>query len=239
MQEHNLVLELHGESPSTPTGPGSNITILNAEEAFLPTLHSLHAAFPRLRIVLEHCTTAAAVAAVRACGPTVAATITAHHLVLTVDDWAADPFSFCKPVAKLPADRRALLSAVVGGESKFFYGSDSAPHPVGAKRGGEGGKGKTAAGCFTQAYGPGIVVGAVERAVEKGWVTESEVEKEKLAAFLSKNGRQFYGLPENAERGIVLEKKGENIPESLKSADGSVEVVHFGRGEEVWSARWA
>jgi len=238
MQTHNLVLELHGESPPSPTDPTSNITILNAEAAFLPTLLSLHSAFPSLRIVLEHCTTAAAVAAVRSCGPTVGATITAHHLVLTVDDWASDPFSFCKPVAKLPSDRVALLGAVLSGDPKFFYGSDSAPHALAAKRGGVDGKGKTAAGCFTQAHGVGIVVQAVETAVKKEWVREEDVQREKLVGFLSGFGRRFYGLEEESKERIVVEKKGERIPDVLRSADGGIEVVPFGRGEEVWSVRW-
>lgn len=69
MEKHDLVLNLHGEVPSTQ---GSDVTDLNAEELFLPTLTMLNEQFPKLRIVLEHCTTAAAVAAVRSCGPTVA-----------------------------------------------------------------------------------------------------------------------------------------------------------------------
>lgn len=118
MEEHDLVLNLHGEVPSTP---GSDVTVLNAEAAFLPTLHELHKKFPRLRIVLEHCTTKAALDAVRACeSPLVGATITAHHLYLTVDDWCCDPFSFCKPVAKLPSDRDALIKAVCSGDPRFF-----------------------------------------------------------------------------------------------------------------------
>lgn len=68
MEKHDLVLNLHGEVPS---GPGSGITDLTAEEAFLPTLVILNQRFPKLRIVLEHCTTAAAIATVRACGPSV------------------------------------------------------------------------------------------------------------------------------------------------------------------------
>lgn len=68
MEKHDLVLNLHGEVPS---GHGSDITDLTAEEAFLPTLIELNERFPRLRIVLEHCSTAAAIAAVRACGPSV------------------------------------------------------------------------------------------------------------------------------------------------------------------------
>jgi dihydroorotase len=80
------------------------ITVLNAEAAFLPTLHKIHAAFPRLRIVLEHCTSKNAVDAVRTCGPTVAATITAHHMWLIIDNVVSNVFNFCRPVAKLPAE---------------------------------------------------------------------------------------------------------------------------------------
>ena len=142
MQAHDLVLNLHGEAPHTPASDfaaccgdnggsdpagdapteGPAVTVLGAEAAFLPTLRRLHAAFPRLRIVLEHATTAAALAAVRACGPTVAATVTAHHLWLTVDDWCGDAGNYCKPVAKTPADRVALVRAVVERDGKVFFG---------------------------------------------------------------------------------------------------------------------
>ena len=129
MQTYNMVLNLHGEVPSTPsTVFGTTdeaeraVTVLNAEPMFLPTLHKLHAKFPNLRIVLEHCSTRQALDAVRACGPTVAATITAHHLWMTVDNWCGDVFNFCKPVAKTPADRVALVQAVVEQGGKFFFG---------------------------------------------------------------------------------------------------------------------
>ncbi|KAF2848216.1 dihydroorotase, partial [Plenodomus tracheiphilus IPT5] len=130
MEKQNMILNLHGEVPSTPSHAPINstsstnpsITILNAEPAFLPTLISLHHHFPTLRIILEHCSTAAALTAVRTCGPTVAGTITAHHLSLIIDDWAGDPFCFCKPVAKTPEDRDALLKAVVTSQGKFFLG---------------------------------------------------------------------------------------------------------------------
>lgn len=72
----------------------------------------LHADFPKLRIVLEHATTKEAIAIVRNLGPTVACTITAHHLDLIVDDWAGQGFHFCKPVAKYPEDRQALRDVV-------------------------------------------------------------------------------------------------------------------------------
>ncbi|KAG8707741.1 hypothetical protein FRC09_001640 [Ceratobasidium sp. 395] len=105
MQEVDMVLNLHGEIPSEAR---TNTCVLNAEPQFLPHLRTLHAAFPRLRIVLEHATTRAAVECVKELGDTVACTITAHHLALTVDDWAGQSWHFCKPVAKYPDDREAL-----------------------------------------------------------------------------------------------------------------------------------
>ena len=79
MQQHDMVLNLHGEAIAASSNPKDGkeaITVLNAEKRFLPTLHELHAAFPRLRIVLEHATTKEAIEAVEACGPTVGGTIT-------------------------------------------------------------------------------------------------------------------------------------------------------------------
>jgi dihydroorotase len=114
MEKHDMVLNLHGEVPGVvPEGK-------THEEAFLPTLKRLHEKFPKLRIILEHCSTAAALDAVRACGPTVGATITAHHLYLTGDVSQVDSLAFCKPIPKTPADRDALLKAVVSGDPKFF-----------------------------------------------------------------------------------------------------------------------
>lgn len=115
MQDVDMVLNIHGESPHLPAG-----SPLTLEEAFLPTLATIHAAFPQLRIVLEHCTTAAAVDAVAKCGPSVAATITAHHLYLTEHDACCDPLAFCKPLPKKPNDRDALVKALVSGNPKFF-----------------------------------------------------------------------------------------------------------------------
>lgn len=117
MEEHDMVLNLHGEVATS--------SVENAEEDFLPTLIKLHSTLPRLRIILEHCTTAAALEAVKSCdSDRVAATITAHHLYLTAEDWhqehRSDPFCFCKPVAKTPQDRDALLRAVCSGDRRFF-----------------------------------------------------------------------------------------------------------------------
>ncbi|KAI1961387.1 dihydroorotase [Ophidiomyces ophidiicola] len=225
MEKHDLVLNIHGEVP--------DVNVMNAEEAFLPTLKRIHEHFPNLRIILEHCSTAAAVEAVRSCGSSVAATITAHHLYLTIDD-TVNPLAFCKPIAKTPQDRNALLKATCSNDSKFFFGSDSAPHPVSSKQGAT-----PAAGVYTQSFATQYVVKALEDAVESGIVDESEVTQESLENFLSHSGRKFYKLPEKSATKIVLERKGDVIPKTIKSADGNVEVALSKGGEDVFSLRWA
>jgi len=129
MQDVDMVLNLHGEVPSDASAVRleasavcptinlvQNIHVINAEPTFLPHLRKLHAHFPRLRLVLEHATTRAAVETVRSLGATVACTITAHHLALTVDDWAGQSWNYCKPVAKFPDDREALREVIREGK---------------------------------------------------------------------------------------------------------------------------
>ncbi|HMO22072.1 MAG TPA: hypothetical protein PKC98_14030, partial [Candidatus Melainabacteria bacterium] len=109
---------------------------LDREKAFLSTLKELASDFPRLKIILEHATTKDAVDTVLSLPETIACTLTVHHLYLTLDDVIGgmlDPHVFCKPVAKLPSDREALLEAAFSGNPKFFLGSDSAPHTVANK----------------------------------------------------------------------------------------------------------
>lgn len=228
MERQNMVLNLHGEVPST-----GDVTVLSAEERFVPILAQLHERFPRLRIILEHCTTAAAVEAVQKCGPTVAGTITAHHLSIIIDSWAGDPFCFCKPVAKTPADRDALLRAAVSGNPKFFFGSDSAPHPAASKRGGD----KIAAGVFTQPYTTQVVMDSFEQACENGVLNEDDITPEIVEGFMSKFGRAFYGLEEEKKEFITLERKGEKIADILKS--DKLDVVPFRRGQASWSVSWS
>jgi dihydroorotase len=229
METHGLILNLHGEVPHSQPQDNHSLqtqnstTVLNAEQSFLPTLLSLHSHFPRLRIILEHCTTAAAIAAVRSCGPTVAGTITAHHLYLTVDSWAGDPFNFCKPVAKFPTDRGALIEAATSGEEKFFLGSDSAPHPKSGKVGGR----KVAAGVFTQPYVMQYVTD----------VFDGEGKLDKLRGFVAEFGRKFYGLEVDPKEGkIVMIKRGVTVKESIGGTDG---VVPFRAGEKLlWDVIW-
>eukprot|EP00922_Rhytidocystis_sp_ex-Travisia-forbesii_P019929 GHVS01029412.1.p1 GENE.GHVS01029412.1~~GHVS01029412.1.p1 ORF type:complete len:264 (+),score=17.92 GHVS01029412.1:273-1064(+) len=134
-----------GEAPGAPPS--------DAEQQFLPQLRQLSNRFPNLKIVLEHVSTAAGVETVKALSTNVAATITAHHLELTVDDVMSrngsgitQPHNYCKPLAKNASDREALRQAVE--HPKFFLGSDSAPHPIESKQV----TGGCAAGVFTSAY---------------------------------------------------------------------------------------
>ncbi|KAF4971764.1 hypothetical protein FZEAL_9755 [Fusarium zealandicum] len=231
MEKHGIVLNIHGEVLESLAPAGTTL-----EEAFLPTLKQLHERFPQLRIVLEHCTTAAAVDAVKACGPTVGATITAHHLYLTSHEACCDPFAFCKPIPKKPTDRDALVKAVVSGNSKFFFGSDSAPHPLQSKTSAE--QGKAPAGVFTQPYVTQLVLLGLEEAIDRGVITEADVTQEKLEGFFSRNGRRFYKLPEVSDNKIALERKGEKISTSVRSEDGKTEVGISRHGAEVFSLTW-
>ena len=230
MERQDMILNIHGELPSSA---GEDVTVLSAEEAFLPTFLDLHRRFPKLRIILEHCTSAVAIKAVRSCGPTVAATITAHHLFMIVDDWAGDPHCFCKPVAKLPSDRRALLKAAVSGDPKFFLGTDSAPHPAISKR-----ADKYAAGVFTQPHAVGLVIDALEQGIETGVLKAEDLTKERLEGFLGGFGRAFYRVDDERKERMVLRKDGANIEAVLKSDDGAVEVVPFRRGKITWGVEW-
>lgn len=230
MERQDMVLNLHGELPPSA---GDDITVLNAEEAFLPTLVDLHKRFPKLRIILEHCTSEAALKTVASLGPNVAGTLTAHHLFLTVDDWAGDPHCFCKPVAKNPSDRRALLKAAASGDPKFFLGTDSAPHQAKYKR-----NDKVAAGVFTQPHAVGLVIDAFEMGIEKGVLTPDDVTVEKLEGFLSGFGRDFYKVKDEKNERIILGRRSQSIAETLKNEDGSVEVIPFRRGKMTWQTSW-
>lgn len=249
MERQDLVLNLHGEQPDSPSeesGDEESTTVFNAESKFLPKLFELHRRFPSLRIVLEHLTTAAAVEAVLQCGSTVAATITAHHLHIIKDDWAgeapdaskpvANAHNYCKPVAKFQSDRVALLRAATSGNPKFFFGSDSAPHPIQSKA--IDGGGKIAAGVFTQPYTTALVMDAFEKAVTSGILADEQVTLDVVAGFLGNFGRRFYGLGSPLGDKISLSGPKATIRPALRSDLGDVEVIPFRAGEQTWTVSW-
>jgi dihydroorotase len=210
MQESELLLLIHGEKPGTFS--------LDREAAFVPELRDIVRNFPRLRVVLEHVSSAAAVEAVKELPDTVAATITVHHLYLTLDDvvgGSLQPHHFCKPIAKRPSDRSGLLEAALSGNPKFFFGSDSAPHRREDKECADG-----CAGIYTApvAY-PLLAELFLEHADER-----------KLEDFTSRFGAEFYGLPLNEGR-VRLSERRWRVPLEYHG------VVPFRAGAELeWQA---
>ncbi|KAI7883420.1 dihydroorotase, homodimeric type [Lichtheimia hyalospora FSU 10163] len=222
MEEEGMVLNLHGEIPSDPT---NDICVMNAEERFLPQLEKIHKAFPKLKIVLEHATSKAAVEMVKSLGDTVGCSITVHHLQLIVDDWAGQPHHFCKPVAKFPHDRDALREVVSSGHPRFFLGTDSAPHPAHAKE-----NARACAGVFTT---PLVLPYLAKIFEEIGCL-------DKLENFACHFGSQFYGLSQKEgfeHRKVTLVKETNtvvpaNYPVSASNAEAGV-VIPFLTGRDL------
>ncbi|KAI5125049.1 hypothetical protein M0805_007473 [Coniferiporia weirii] len=220
MQDVGMVLNLHGEIPSDST---TNTCVLNAEAKFLPHLKSLHEHFPLLKIVLEHATTRAAVEAVKSLGPTVACSITAHHLALVVDDWAGQAFHFCKPVAKFPDDREALREVIREGHPRFFLGSDSAPHHTRAKS-----RSTPMDGCAAGVFTSSILLPLTAHLLESFGALDQ------LEAFVSTNGRAFYGrTPHTSETDDVLLRRATGKVVDTQITLGEQTVVPFMAGKQI------
>ncbi len=182
MAEIGMPLLVHGEVADPA------VDVFDREAVFLErVLAPLMARQPALRIVLEHVTTRAAVTFVEEAGPNLAATITAHHLVINRNALFQDglrPHLYCLPVAKREADRLALRRAATSGGAKFFLGTDSAPHPVKDKE------------CDCGCAGIFSAPNALEIYAR---VFDEENALDKLEAFASVNGPHFYRMPVNRE----------------------------------------
>lgn len=226
--------------------------MLNAEHSFLPHLLSLHQRFPKLRIVLEHATSAAAIEHVRMCGPTVACTITVHHLALTVDSWAGQPLNFCKPVAKLASDREALRTVVASGDPKFFLGSDSAPHSLRKKMPSahdfvhkqlsssksDSAEPSECPTCAAGIYSSSEILPLLADIFEDESMSP-QIPLERLEGFASKFGREFYKEPvQSGEKDVVLERiqQKRRVPAAypFTAEDGETELIRpFYAGKEI------
>jgi dihydroorotase len=214
MQERDLVLQLHGEAVGPEVDPFDREAVFIERE-----LERLVRKFPRLRVVLEHVTTAAGVAFVRAqAAGRVAATITPQHLLLNrgaLFDGGLRPHLYCLPLLKREADRAALVGAATSGDARSFLGTDSAPHARVAKESDCG-----CAGIFSAHAGIELYAGAFEMAGALG----------ALEAFASFHGADFYRLPRN--RGtITLVREPWTVPE--RYAYGAGELVPFGAGQRL------
>ncbi|WP_461308673.1 dihydroorotase [Albidovulum sp.] len=211
MAEIGLTLCVHGEV----TDP--EIDIFDREAVFIDrVLEPIRRATPGLRVVMEHVTTSDAVDYVRAGDETLAATITTHHLILNRNHILAGgirPHYYCLPVAKRERHRLALRAAATGGETRFFLGTDSAPHPDSLKESACG-----CAGCFTATNTLPILA----------HVFEEEGALDRLEGFTSRHGAAFYGLAPNP--GTVTLIRGEPVafPARIETGAGPVTVFDPG-----------
>lgn len=214
MEKLGMPLLVHGEV----TDPA--VDVFDREAAFIdrvlmPLLHD----FPTLKVVLEHITTADGAQFVADAGAHVAATITAHHLLLNRNALFAGglrPHHYCLPVLKREQHRQALMAAAISGNPKFFLGTDSAPHGQSTKEAACG-----CAGCYT-------AHAAIELYAEAFAAVNA---LDRLEAFASFYGADFYGLPRNTEK-ITLLREAVMIPQSLRYLPNDV-LVPLRAGETV------
>jgi dihydroorotase len=215
MQELGMPLLVHGEVTD------AGVDIFDREHLFIERqLLPLMQRFPGLHIVFEHITSAEAVKFVTAAPPHIAATITAHHLLLNRNDMLVGgirPHHYCLPVLKRESDRSALLRAATSGNPKFFLGTDSAPHARAAK--------ETACGCA----GIYTAHAALEFYAE---AFEAAGALDKLQGFAAWHGADFYGLPRNGDT-VSLVKQSQEVASSFPLGTETVVPLRAG-GTLAW-----
>jgi dihydroorotase len=212
MQQVDLPLLLHGEVTD------NDVDVFDREKVFIEKqLVPLKLQFPKLRVVLEHITTSDAVQFVLATN-NIAATITPQHLLFSRNilfKGGIRPHFYCLPILKREEHRLALLQAATSGNPKFFLGTDSAPHPRNSKESSCG-----CAGCYSALH-------AIELYAE---AFESVNSLDKLEAFASFYGADFYQLPRNTEQ-ITLTKTTWRIPDEVPFPESG--LVPLGAGQEM------
>lgn len=208
MEQLGIPLLVHGETHGF---------VLDREIEFLPTYDRIARQFPKLMIVMEHITTRQAAAFLDE-HPNIHATITLHHLLITLDDVAGgllNPHLFCKPIAKRPEDRDALLDLALQAHPKVMFGSDSAPHAIHAKE---------SAGCAAGVFSAPVALPLLAALfAEHGALA-------RLQAFVSDNARRIYQL-DLPQSHVQLEPRLWTVPAQYGS------VVPFYAGQELaWQA---
>jgi dihydroorotase len=218
MEERDVVLQLHGEATGNEIDPYDRESVF-IERELLPLARQ----HPKLRIVLEHVTTQAGVEFVQSEGARIGATITPQHLLLNrgaMFEGGLRPHLYCLPLLKRERDREALIEAATSANPRFFLGTDSAPHARSAK--------ESACGCAGVFSSPAAIELYAKAFEEAGRL-------ERLEAFASFNGADFYGLPRNSGT-ISLDRKPWTVPGQL--AFGGGEVVPMSAGERLdWKLR--
>lgn len=189
MAELDIPLSIHGET---------NGFVMDREKEFMPIFEALASTFPKLKVMMEHISSKEAVATLDKFD-NLYATVTAHHLLLTLDDVIGGmlkPHTFCKPIIKTPADRDAIQAAVLSGHRKIMFGSDSAPHPKEKKESDSG-----SAGIFSSP----VALPALAQFFDKHGKLDL------MQAFVSDNAKRIYGLTP-PEKIVVLEKGEYPVP---------------------------
>jgi len=210
MQREGLLLLVHGEVTD------AEIDVFDREAVFIDrVMQPLRRDFPELRVVFEHITTKEAAEYVAAADARTAATITAHHLLYNrtaLFVGGLRPHYYCLPVLKRERHRQALVRAATSGSAKFFLGTDSAPHAAALKE-----QSVCGAGCFT-------APAAIELYAE---AFEAAGALDRLEAFASFNGPDFYGLPRNASK-LTLVREPWTLPEQLPFGDAAIKPLRGG-----------
>jgi dihydroorotase len=204
MSELDIPLCVHGET---------NGFVMDREAEFVSIYESLASAFPKLKIIMEHITTKESANALDK-HPNLYATITVHHLFITLDDVAGgmlNPHLFCKPIAKRPEDRDALLKLALNAHPKVMFGSDSAPHPQHAKEN---------CGCAAGVFTAPIAMQLLAQLFEEHNALDN------LEAFISTNAQKIYNITP-LKKSIILQKKPFKVPASYNG------VVPMFAGEEI------
>lgn len=210
MQREGLLLLVHGEV----TDPA--VDVFDREAVFIERVMApLRRDFPALKVVFEHITTREAAQYVAQSGPETAATITAHHLLYNRNalfTGGLRPHYYCLPVLKREQHRQALVEAAASGSGKFFLGTDSAPHAVQLKE-----QSVCGAGCFT-------ALSALELYAE---AFDAAGALDKLEAFASFNGPDFYGLPRNTGT-VTLRQETWTLPEAVPFGEAALKPLRGG-----------
>ena len=218
MEKHDMPLLVHAEVTD------ADIDVFDREKVFIErNMIPLLERFQGLKVVFEHITTRDAAEFVAQASERVAATITAHHLLMNRNAMFAGgirPHHYCLPVLKREEHRQALVAAAISGNSKFFLGTDSAPHPQSAKEAACG-----CAGMYTAYAGIELYAEAFETAGAL----------DRLEGFASFHGPDFYGLPRNHDT-VTLEKHDWDVPESLPFADDVLVPLRAG-GKIGWKLK--
>jgi dihydroorotase len=211
MEQHGMPLLVHAEVTD------ADVDVFDREKVFIDRhMIPLTRDFPGLRVVFEHITTRDAAEFVASAPANIGATITAHHLLMNRNAMFSGgirPHHYCLPVLKREEHRQALVTAAISGSPKFFLGTDSAPHAKSAK--------EAACGCAGM-YTAHAAIELYAEAFEQAGALD------KLEAFASYNGADFYGLPRNTEQ-ITLVRESWTVPESLPFGDDVLVPLRAGQ----------